>query len=96
MTKTTGQGCEKLSKCDLELLGQVFLREIQGTLPAQIGQSKAVKSLHERGYIVPLTRTLASSSPFAVKVSGWELTEAGRLVYCQNCTRTDLRDEGRE
>ena len=80
----SAEACEKLKKRDFELLGQVFMREIQGMLPAQIGKSKAVASLHERGYIQPLTRTLPGRLP--VTVTGWELTEAGRFTYCLNCT----------
>jgi hypothetical protein len=76
---------EKLKKRDFELLGRVFEREIAGLLPAQIGESKAVRSLQERGYIQRLERILPGR--FVVTVKGWELTEAGRLTYCANCPK---------
>lgn len=77
-------GCEKLNKRDFELLGQVFTAEIQNILPAQIGKSRPVKSLQERGFIEPYERILPRRFP--VRVSGWALTEAGRITYCQNCS----------
>jgi len=78
------QGCETLTKRDFELLGRIFMAEIQGRLPAQIGGSKAVSSLQERGYIVPHETALTGFPPVTVK--GWALTHAGRFVYCLNCT----------
>lgn len=78
------QTAERLNKRDFELLGRVFQREIQNQLPAQVGKSKAVTSLHERGYIEPMTITLPGRFP--VRVEGWGLTEAGRYIYCLNCT----------
>lgn len=83
-------GCEHLNKRDFELLGRVFEAEIGNRLPAQIGKSKAVGSLHERGYIEPMTIVLPGVSPVTVK--GWNLTEAGRFVYCLNCTNDRVPD----
>lgn len=77
-------GCEHLNKRDFQLLGRVFEAEIASRLPAQIGKSKAVASLHQRGYIEPMTITLPGTFPVTVK--GWNLTHAGRFVYCLNCT----------
>jgi hypothetical protein len=84
MTALANEGCEHLSKRDFELLGRVFNAEILNQLPAQIGKSKAVTSLRERGYIAPLEITLPGRFP--VRVSGWALTEAGRFTYCLNCS----------
>jgi hypothetical protein len=83
------EGCERLNKHDFELLGRVFQAWIENRLPAQIGKSKAVLSLQDRGYIEPYTRTLPGR--FTVTVSGWALTDAGRLAYCQNCTRPEFK-----
>lgn len=77
-------GCEKLNKRDFQLLGRVFEAEIANRLPAQIGGSKAIASLQDRGYIVALEGTLPGRFP--VTLRGWALTEAGRITYCQNCT----------
>lgn len=78
------QGCEHLKRRDFELLGRVFDAEIRNLLPAQIGKSKAVAGLHERGYIEPMAVTLPGSFP--VTITGWNITEAGRFIYCMNCT----------
>ena len=61
------EGCERLKKQDFKLLGRVFEREILNQLPAQIGKSKAVAALHERGYIQPVTRTLPGRFPVTVE-----------------------------
>jgi hypothetical protein len=89
MSSTAAESCEKLNRRDFELLGRVFMAEIQNLLPAQIGKSKAVASLHERGYIEPYTRTLPGALPVTIK--GWALTHAGRFTYCQNCTRAEFK-----
>lgn len=77
-------GCEKLNKRDFQLLGRVFEAEIYNSLPAQIGKSKAVAALQERGYIARYETILPGRFP--VRVNGWALTEAGRFTYCQNCS----------
>lgn len=77
-------GCERLKKQDFILLARVFRAEIENRLPAQIGKSKAITALHNRGYIEPMTITLGGGLPVIVK--GWNLTHAGRFTYCQNCT----------
>ena len=84
------EGCEHLNKRDFELLGRVFEAEITNHLPAQIGKSKAVTSLNERGYIEPMTITLPGRFP--VTVTGWGLTHAGRFTYCLNCTDERVPD----
>jgi len=73
---------ERLNKREFELLGRVFAAEIQNQLPAQIGASKTVVQLAERGYIAPLTKILGSRFP--VTVVGWELTQRGRIVYVRS------------
>lgn len=89
MGADSNEGCEKLNKRNFELLGRVFQAEIENQLPAQIGKSKAVTALHDRGYIAPFEITLAGRFP--VTVRGWLLTEAGRITYCANCS--DVEDE---
>ena len=84
------EGCEHLTKRDFELLGRIFMAEIQNLLPAQIGGSKAVGSLQERGYIAPYEKTLPGRFP--VTVRGWALTDTGRFTYCLNCTLPKHQD----
>lgn len=69
---------------DLKLLGHVFNAEINSALNggpyvAQI-KSKRMDYLEKQGYIKEITETL--SGRFPVQVTGWVLTEFGRLVYC--------------
>jgi hypothetical protein len=68
----------------MRLLELVFDAETRNLLPAQIGKSKAVTSLQERGYIEPMTVVLPGRFPVTVK--GWNLTHEGRFTYCQNCS----------
>lgn len=74
----------RLNKRDFELLSRVFEAEIHNRLPAQIGKSKAAKALEERGLIMPLRKTLPGRFP--ITIDGVVLTEAGRMIYCANCT----------
>lgn len=62
------------------LLEKVWLAEIECRLPAQIGKSKAVYGLEEKGLISKVSRSL--KGPWTVVITGWELTHAGRFLYC--------------
>jgi len=77
---------DKLTKREFNLLGQVFAAEIADRLPAQIGKSKLVATLHERELIEPMTRILGGSGAFPLRVEGWRLTQRGHVMYCENCT----------
>jgi hypothetical protein len=72
---------------DLKLLERVFEAEINGALSgaprcAQI-KSKRMIFLQHEGYVQETTVTLPGRFP--IKVTGWELTEFGRLTYCMSC-----------
>lgn len=69
---------------ELELLGKVFDAEIMGTLPYQ-GGGKLAETLVERGMLEPESRTLPGRFP--VRVSGFVLTHAGRMAWCESCGR---------
>jgi hypothetical protein len=75
---------DRLTKRDFDLLGRVFAAEIGGSLPAQVGKSRAVASLHERGLIEPMAK-IFGRGPLPVTVKGWNLTQRGRIIYCENC-----------
>lgn len=60
--------CEHLTKREMELLGRVWAAEVANLLPAQIGKSKGVTALHDKGYIEPMTTTLGGY--LSVRVGG--------------------------
>lgn len=63
----------------LGALERVFAAEIEGRLPFQ---SKALiyLDLCDDGLVEPMERTFGGRYPVIVK--GWQLTHAGRIVYC--------------
>jgi hypothetical protein len=72
---------------DLKLLEKVFSAEVNsaingGLYVAQI-KSKRMEQLEKEGYVQKVTETLGGRFP--VKVTGWALTELGRLTYCTSC-----------
>lgn len=66
----------------LNALERVFAAEIEGRLPFQ---SKALVylDLQDKGLVEPMQRTFGGRFP--VTVSGWQLTELGRILYCSSC-----------
>lgn len=71
----------------LNALEKVFAAEINGRLPFQ---SKAMiyRDLLAAGFVASMQRTFGQGWR-AVTVSGYELTHAGRYLYCANCEDTD-------
>ena len=63
-------------------LEKIFEREIAGTLPFQ-SKAKIYTELEADGMVKKDTRTFGGRFP--VKVTGWTLTNKGRLLYCQAC-----------
>lgn len=71
-----------MKKSELKLLGNVFDMEVRAALenlPSHLFQtkSKVAKKLWEEGFLI-----LAETTFKGVKISGYELTHAGRLAYC--------------
>lgn len=66
----------------LKALEKVFAAEIEGRLPLQ---SKALVylDLYDEGLVEPMERTFGGRFPVVAR--GWQLTHAGRLVYCTSC-----------
>jgi hypothetical protein len=77
-----------MKAADLKLLERVFDAEIKSAMTpglppvAQI-KSKRMLVLQEEGLVREMTVTLPGRFP--VKVTGWVLTERGRMIYCTNC-----------
>ena len=71
-----------MTKKDLALLGRVFDAEVNNRLPAVIN-SKEMPRLEAEGLVSPMKKTYLGRFP--VTVIGWELTHAGRFVFCASC-----------
>lgn len=71
------------TKAELNALEKVFAAEIEGHLPFQ-SKAKMFKQLAEDGLLAPMERRFGDGR-WAVTVSGWQLTHAGRVLYCSSC-----------
>jgi len=63
-------------------LEKIWEREIAGTLPFQ-SKAKIYKELEADGMVEKYIRVFAGRFP--VTVTGWALTQRGRLLYCEAC-----------
>lgn len=63
-------------------LEKVFAAEIEGRLPFQ-SKARIFSELARDGFLAPMTRTFGGRFP--VSVTGWQLTHAGRILYCSEC-----------
>lgn len=73
-----------MTKAELAALGKVFAAEINGRLPFQ-SKAKIFSYLQNDGLLEPMTRHFGAGR-FAVTVTGYQLTHAGRIAYCESCT----------
>ena len=71
-----------VSKSVIAALEKVFAAEIEGRLPFQ-SKAKIYERLCNEGLVAPMERKFGGRVP--VSVSGYELTHAGRIVYCSAC-----------
>ena len=72
------------TKATLAALEKVFGAEIEGRLPYQ-SKAHIFQQLGDDGLIEPMVRVYGASERFPVTVTGWQLTHAGRLLYCSSC-----------
>ena len=73
------------AKATIRALERVFAAEIEGRLPFQ-SKAKIFRQLADEGLIEPMERKFAGDRIFgAVTVTGWQLTHAGRILYCCSC-----------
>jgi hypothetical protein len=70
------------TKAELEALEKVFAAEIEGRLPFQ-SKAKIFKLLQKDGLLSPMERTFGGRFP--ITVAGYQLTHAGRFIYCSSC-----------
>lgn len=74
-----------MNKRYLAMLERAFVAEIEAATVGGLGliqtRSKLAAELAKAGYLVACERTLGGRFPVVVK--GYELTDLGRLTYCQ-------------
>lgn len=75
---------ESLRKPHLRALERLFAAEIEGRLPLH-SRAAVFKELENMGYAKHDSETVGRDRLGEIRVSGWYLTQAGRLTYCMNC-----------
>lgn len=74
-----------MTKKHLSILEKIFAAEIQGTL-CQLRKSKGVQFLLDDGCILKAEMELpAGRFPVKLKISGYVLTDRGRIIFCESC-----------
>lgn len=78
----------KLNKTQLAFLGKLMHAEVIASLnPSRLhvvqGHGKVVEGLKDKDMIRETTVTLRGRFP--VKITGWEMTELGRMTFCMSC-----------
>ena len=71
-------------KATIKALERVFAAEINGRLPYQ-SKAHIFEKLCAEGLVQKMDRRFGGNDRFAVTVTGWELTHAGRILYCLEC-----------
>lgn len=71
------------TKAELNALEKVFAAEIEGRLPFQ-SKAKIYRDLCDDGFLEQMECKFGDGR-FAVTVSGYQLTHAGRITYCASC-----------
>lgn len=72
------------TKAELNALEKVFAAEIEGRLPFQ-SKAKIYRRLCDDGLLASVERKVGGDRLGAIIVSGYELTHAGRIIYCLEC-----------
>lgn len=78
-----------MNKRQLQALEKVFSAEINNRLPFQ-SKAKVYRGLYMDGYLDLMKLTLGGAWP--VVISGYQLTHAGRIAYCDSCQDEVLKD----
>lgn len=77
------KGGAAVTKRELTALERVFAAEIQNRLPFQ-SKARVFKELCASGHLEFVERYVLGSDRFgAITVSGYFLTDAGRMAYCE-------------
>jgi hypothetical protein len=78
-----------VNKIHLKALEQIYKAEIEQRLPLQ-SRSRVYDDLRDAGLVEHGQNTIGGRFP--VVVSGWYLTQAGRLAYCLGCSPVSETD----
>lgn len=77
-----------MNKRELALLEKAYEAEIEGAIaggiPVMQTRSKLAAKLVADGLLRETEHTI-KAWPFPTTIRGYELTQAGRLLYCANC-----------
>lgn len=68
----------------IKALELVFAAEIEARLPFQ-SKAKVFAEMEADGLVAPMKRVFGAGERFPVTVTGWRLTDAGRILYCCSC-----------
>mgnify|MGYP007132577529 CR=1 FL=1 len=74
----------RLSRKHYSALEKIFAAEIGNRLPLQ-SRAKVFKELESGGLVQPYERRFGADRFGEIRVSGWALTDVGRLIFCANC-----------
>lgn len=89
-----------VTKRELALLEKAFAAEIDAAIAGHgihvvASKSKLAQKLVEDGLLEYVTLDLGRRDAFgAITVSGYQLTEAGRLAYCSTCSAPSPAERG--
>ena len=72
------------TKATLRALKKVFAAEIEGRLPFQ-SKARIFYELSRDGLLEPMERHFGVAGFGDIVVKGYQLTHAGRLLYCASC-----------
>lgn len=75
------------TKAELAALEKVFAAEIEDRLPFQ-SRAAIFSRLSDGGLVEPMERKFGGRFP--VTVTGWQLTHAGRFLYCHSCKSVSI------
>lgn len=69
-----------------QALEKVFAAEVDGLLPFQ-SKAKIFQELCEQGLLLPMEVVFGGRFPVTVK--GFQLSHAGRIMYCNECVKVE-------
>lgn len=75
-----------------DALGKLLEAEIDAAvsasgMPMYQSKAKVFDEMARDGLCWKVTANAGKYGPFTVKVTGWVLTDRGRILYCQECER---------
>lgn len=78
-----------MTLAEFKALENVFAAEIDGRIHQS--NAKILSNLDNNGLVESLKRTLPGRFP--VTITGWVLTQRGRLLFCEECSQRHPQEE---